>query len=277
MHRPTRWTTGPENARFGFLEREELRQAAQREQERNAREMAAAQRLQQAMFPAPDARLAGVSLAVRHRACASLGGDLADYATAGDNRVALLITDVCGHGVSAAMLTTVVKSAFHAAAGADYDPRQVVRAAAAGLRPFGPERFVTLLALRLDRASQTIEYVNAGHLAGWVYRAGQIIVQLDPTGPLVSPVLETEQWEARRVPLPANAGILLYTDGLPEAVGDGGRFTTARISDAVARHRGGGAALVDGLLASLDAFTAAHPLADDVTVLTATVGLPGLA
>ena len=77
--------------------------------------------------------------------------------------------------------------------------------------------------------------------------------------------------------LPANAGVLLYTDGLPDAVGDGGRFATAGISDAVARHRGGGAALVDGLLASLDAFISGHPLSDDVTILTAIVGLPGLA
>jgi serine phosphatase RsbU (regulator of sigma subunit) len=63
---------------------------------------------------------------------------------------------------------------------------------------------------------------------------------------------------------------------VPEAAGDDGYFGIERLEEAIARHRGGGAALLDGLLGSVDAFTLGHPLEDDVTLLTLSVGLPGL-
>jgi hypothetical protein len=60
----------------------------------------------------------------------------------------------------------------------------------------------------------------------------------------------------------AHGGVLLFTDGL---------------LDALARHRHAGATLLDGILASVAAFTTGHPLEDDISLVTATAGLPGLA
>jgi serine phosphatase RsbU (regulator of sigma subunit) len=83
-------------------------------------------------------------------------------------------------------------------------------------------------------------------------------------------------WETAIAPLPPNSGVLFYTDGVPDAAGDHGPFGIQRLEEAIARHRGGGLALLDGLLGSIDAFTRGHPLNDDLTLLTASIGLPGL-
>lgn len=258
------------------------RRAARREADAVARDLGAAWRLQRAMFPAADVRVAGFSAGARWMPSDQLRGDLADYAPAGAGGLALLVADVAGHGVAAALLTTVVKSAFCAAAASDYAPAQVVANVAAGLRPFGAERFVTLVAARLRRAGPgpggppVLEYVNAGHPPGWVLSRGRVAGLLEPTGPLVSPALDDAGWDVATIDLPPDSGVLLYTDGVTDAEGDGGRFGEAGLADSVSRHRGGGAALLDGILASVRAFANDRLLRDDVTLLTATVGLPGL-
>jgi sigma-B regulation protein RsbU (phosphoserine phosphatase) len=213
---------------------------------------------------------------MRCRPCSDVGGDLVDYAPA-DGCAALLIADVAGHGISAAMLTTVVKSAFRAAGAARYEPQAVVTAVMDGLAPFGQEKFVTLLSAVVDRAAKTIRYANAGHPPGWIFRRGEVIDELNPTGPLILPGGGLGEIAVARVALPEHAGVLLFTDGLTDAVAPGGqRFDESRLREVVGRFPGGGAALLDGILASADAFCAGEPPRDDITLLTATMGLPGL-
>jgi sigma-B regulation protein RsbU (phosphoserine phosphatase) len=228
------------------------------------------------MMPAADRRLGGASVAARWQPCAELGGDLLDFAAAGPSSVALLIADVSGHGVPAALLTTLIKSAFRSTARAGFPPGAVTAAVADGLAPFGADRFVTLVAARLDAAGHTVEYANAGHPPPLVVDHGRVVDRLRPTGPLIGPGLPDGAWEVATVPCPPNGGVLLFTDGVLDARGDAGRFGPDRLLEAVARHRGGGGALLDGILASVAAFTTGHPLEDDVTLLTATSSLPGL-
>ena len=96
-------------------------------------EMAAAKAFQQSLLPGREAVVNGVALCCRYSPCSGLGGDLYDYAAAGPGRTALLIADVSGHGVSAAMLTGIVKSAFHASHGDGFEPLAVVQRISAGL------------------------------------------------------------------------------------------------------------------------------------------------
>ena len=109
------------------------------------------------------------SAAAMHR-ISGLGGDLYDYAPAQDEAAALLIADVSGHGVSAAMLTGIVKSAFQAGRVDRYDPLAVVHRVWNGLATFSPERFVTLFAAVVAPRAGELRYVNAGHPAALLWR-----------------------------------------------------------------------------------------------------------
>jgi sigma-B regulation protein RsbU (phosphoserine phosphatase) len=261
------------------LEVSALRRTAKEQAQRLDRELAEAREIQHAMLPAAEGRLgkSGVSVALRSRPCAEVGGDVVDYAEAADGRAALLIADVAGHGIGAAMLTTVIKSAFLASAPA-YEPAAVTRSITQALRPFAAERFVTLTVARIDRTRHAIDYVNAGHPPGWIFYRGKIVAELKPTTALLMPGTSDSSAKAESIEFPDNAGVLLYTDGLCDArSADGERFGIVSLRDQIERFPGGGAALLDGILASVDAFTARTPQPDDVTLLTASVGLPGLA
>ena len=95
--------------------------------ERLERELAEARAFQQGLLPLPDMVVDQLAVSCRYVSCAELGGDLCDYVAIGPGRIALLVADVMGHGVSAAMLTGVVKSAFRASSPQGYEPQAMVR------------------------------------------------------------------------------------------------------------------------------------------------------
>src|SRR6185436_13288271 len=124
-------------------------------------EMAQARAFQQSLLPARETRIGRVAVCCRYTPCSALGGDLCDYAGVPGGRTALLIADVSGHGVSAAMLTAIVKSAFHASHVDGFEPLAVVERVSAGLAAFSPERFVTLVAALISPEEGCLRYVNA--------------------------------------------------------------------------------------------------------------------
>lgn len=235
-------------------------------------DLAEARSFQQGLLPAPEARLDGLDLRFRYVPCAALGGDFCDYVSAGEGRTAVIVADVAGHGVSAAMLTGIVKSAFHAAAAQGHEPRAVAERVWGALASFGPERFVTLLCLRLspEGGARRLEYVNGGHPAGLLWKASGGLVELPPTGPIVSPALPREfcRWEQRAERVARGDGVLLYTDGASEALSADDRFFgTERIAAALT----GGPAAEDPLeriLAAIRSHCGGRPLSDDLTLLS---------
>ena len=79
------------------------------------------------MLPAQRQVVNGVAIDAHCIACSELGGDIFDYAPAGNGAAAaVLVADVAGHGVSAAMLTTIVKASFWSSVSDDFDPVAVV-------------------------------------------------------------------------------------------------------------------------------------------------------
>ncbi|HUG19132.1 MAG TPA: response regulator, partial [Planctomycetaceae bacterium] len=96
------------------LELRRLRNAELRYVNRLEQELDEAQQFQLSLLPPPFQHIAGVNIHARYLACSELAGDIYDYAPAGQDAVAFMVADVVGHGASAAMMTSVVKSAFHA-------------------------------------------------------------------------------------------------------------------------------------------------------------------
>lgn len=237
-------------------------------------EMAEARAFQQSLLPPREAVVNQVAVRCRYSPCSALGGDLYDYAAAADGRTALLIADVSGHGVSAAMLTGIVKSAFHAAHVDGFDPGAVVRRVSAGLGAFSPDRFVTLVAVLIDPGEGLLRYVSAGHPPVLLWGNSRPPTWLASTGPLVSPVLIESTWDVPALPIAEGDHVLLYTDGVAEPLSDDDGRAEPRFVATVERTAGGGGPLLDALLAEVHGELGGQPQPDDVTLLTANVLSP---
>jgi phosphoserine phosphatase RsbU/P len=234
-------------------------------------EMAQARAFQQSLLPARETTMGRVAVSCRYTPCSALGGDLCDYAAAPGGRTALLIADVSGHGVSAAMLTGIVKSAFHASHVDQFEPLTVVERVSAGLAAFSPNRFVTLVAALISPEEGCLRYVNAGHPAAALWGDRKKLLWLQSTGPLVSPVLPST-WEAQAVPIAEGDHLLLYTDGISEILADeDGGGAEDRLADAIKRIPDGGSGLLDTILAEVHRSLAGRLQPDDLTLLTAHV------
>ena len=231
-------------------------------------EMAEARAFQQSLLPQPDGIVNRMAVCCRYTPSSWLGGDLYDYAAAPDGRTALLIADVSGHGVSAAMLTGVVKSAFHASHVDAFDPVAVVQRVSAGLSAFSADRFVTLIAALASPQERQLRYVNAGHppLVLWGTRKP---LWLQSTGPLVSPVLTGLTWEPSVVPMSRGDHVLLFTDGVWELLADEDGRAEARLTSTIEGVPEGGASLLDTILAEVSHELAGRMQPDDLTLLTA--------
>src|SRR5206468_2457902 len=121
---------------------------------------------------------------------------------AGQGRAAVLVADVSGHGVSASLLTAVVKSAFQSSARDGYEPSSVATRVAEGIRTFSDLRFITMISALIDRVGGEFSYVNAGHPAGILFdRSSGAMQKCDPTGPLLSPVFADETWPSKSISL----------------------------------------------------------------------------
>ena len=234
------------------------------------REMAAARAFQQGLLPPYAAVLNRIRVACRLTQSSELGGDLYDYAADASGRTALLVADVVGHGASAAMLTAVVKSAFRACEPDDYDPAAVAARVRAGIAPFGFERFVTLVAARVSPSNGLLTYVNAGHPAGLLWNDGGRRDRLESTGPLLSPALSGAHWEAAALPIAAGDHLLLYTDGVLDALYRGEPSESCLLT-AIDKHASGGEALLEAILEEINRLGGGHVPPDDITLLTAAI------
>ena len=230
-------------------------------------QLAEARAFQQTMLPARSARIEGFEVDAAYEPCTELAGDLYDYAAAGPDRVTLLIADVVGHGATAAMLTSLVKSAFRASY-PDFEPGAVVERVAESVAAFEPGRFVTLLCARISALDGRLEYVNAGHDGGLLMAPGGAPEALPSTGPLISAGLEDSRWDTGSAAWDRASRLLLYTDGVPETWHGDEMFEAERLRAVVADAGVDGAGLLRAILDAVGRFAGGQPAADDITLLT---------
>lgn len=234
-------------------------------------EMAEARAFQQSLLPERERIINRVAVCCRYAPCSGLGGDLYDYASAADGQTALLMADVSGHGVSAAMLTGIVKSAFYASHIDGFDPVSVVDRVSMGLAAFSSDRFVTLIAVLISPEARRLQYVNAGHPPMLLWGSAREPLWLASTGPLISPALVGIRWEAPVIPMKKGDHLLLYTDGVWEPLANEDGRAEERFTNAVTRAPDGGATLLDTILVDVHRELAGHLQPDDLTLLTARV------
>jgi sigma-B regulation protein RsbU (phosphoserine phosphatase) len=236
------------------------------------REIAEARAFQQSMLPKEQGSIANATVCARYIPCFELGGDLYDYAAA-PSAAAFLIADVSGHGASAAMLTGIVKSAFHSAGADEYRPMSVLERVHSGVRAFGSERFITMVCVRWSAREGTLEYVNAGHPPAIVWGTDSLpdsTALIHANGPPVSSAFsDVGLWTEETLRLSGQDRLLLFTDGIIEVENDAGFFGLERLMNQISLHRGGGPNLLNAILAAVHEFSGGRPLEDDCTLLSA--------
>jgi len=280
-----------------LIDRARLRRVS-REKRRMEAELTDAKHLQQSMLPDVPVRAARLEIAGFNRPCEEAGGDYFDYIDLGEERVALVIGDVAGHGVGAALFMTAARSLLrtflHGISGRSADSdraagrsAEVVRAGAclpcvsdvgdvlrevnsALVRDMPAGAFMSLFLGELDLRTGGLRYASAGHTPGIVYRAATgKFDELKPTGPALGVVAEASYEVCTVVPpLQGQDAVLLYTDGATEAMGeDREMFGVERLKSALARVHGDRApGIVDSLTQAITEHSAGR-LADDVSFL----------
>ena len=198
---------------------------------------------------------------------ARVGGDVYDVYRLDPDRTLIVVGDVSGKGLAAAVDTTFVRFAVRALAGEGLPPDDVVRRFDELYRNANgaPESFVSLFAGVHDRRTGTLEYVNAGHEACWK-RRGDAVTLLPPTGPVVG--VGGLPFTAARTALGEGELLVLATDGLTEARDSQGRFASAEgVTEWIAQAPAGTPQqLVDTLLAVVQRYTRGR-ITDDLAIL----------
>jgi serine phosphatase RsbU (regulator of sigma subunit) len=239
----------------------------ERERQRLEQELSIAREIQQALVPQGLHDYPHFSITGIYRPCNEVGGDYFDVFPLPDGRIAILIADVAGKGLGAALLTTMLQGALSGMT-LGVDPVKVFnhlnqflcQRAAVG-------RCATMFFGLLDPGGN-LEFVRAGHPSPFLLRRGEVS-ELYSTGSLPIGLLERELFESSRIQLEPGDTLLLYTDGVTEAEDrDRNLFQDGRLKEALGEHQDSSLkTLLDGIVSTVANFTAGASQADDVTLL----------
>lgn len=195
--------------------------------------------LQQAMLHSPD--LAGhTEIAVRYMpATRSLNvcGDWYDVVDLPDEKFTVAVGDVVGHGLEAAAVMGMLRSALSAAVRAIPEPGKAMDVLSGYARTFEGALATTAAKAVIDRRSRRITYTCAGHLPPVLSRQDGTVVLLDQaTDPPLGVLTDQTPRPQATVPYAPGDTLVLYTDGLVERRGEDIDTGLLRLTDAVARH-----------------------------------------
>jgi serine phosphatase RsbU (regulator of sigma subunit) len=169
-------------------------------------------------------RASGLDLAIGFVPSQWVGGDYVDALAMKDGRVLLVVADVCGHGLAAALVAAGVHTLVHACVRAGLSLHDMTESLNEHLCETLPgDAFVTMVGVAIDPRTGGIEYVNAGHPPPLVAGPGGVLRQL-PCGQ--NPPLGMDRIPIERTTdqLPKGQLLLLYSDGLTEQVDDLGEM-----------------------------------------------------
>jgi serine phosphatase RsbU (regulator of sigma subunit) len=252
-----------------------------RQRERIEQELRVARLVQETLLPKEVPSIPGWELAAHWQPAREMSGDFYDFLPFPDGRLGLIIGDVAGKGMPAALVMAITQSILHATAERIVPPAEVLERANNLILPHIPANmFATCLYMILDPVTGCLLFANAGHNLpilqtnrGWWSRAPPACLGLLPG-------MTYDQNEVRLTP---GHRLLMYTDGLVEAHNPQGEmFGIPYLHSLIGQEiqvlpgSSGGAALIDLLLASLAGFTGTGwEQEDDVTLVTLDCLRPG--
>ena len=240
------------------------------ERERVKAEIDAANRIQAALLPLDAPQLSGASVASHYRAATEIGGDYFDFLALRDGEVGIAFGDVSGHGLTSGIVMAMAKAALLVQVRGDASPRTVMTVLNEIVMKTAPKRMLmTFFFGLLNPSEQRLRFSSAGHLDPYVYRASEQRLEALSSWGFPLGVKRRDPFREHDVAFLPGDRLILYSDGLIEAIDDDGepfgfdRFERTLID---CGHQSA-EEMKKTLLGSIRKFTRNRPPEDDQTLV----------
>jgi sigma-B regulation protein RsbU (phosphoserine phosphatase) len=236
-------------------------------------ELEVASQIQQSMLPRrfpPFPDRTEFDIYAQMTAARSVGGDFYDFFMIDSSRLGIVIGDVSGKGVPAAIFMAVTRTLLRATAMQGTSAAECVDFVNRILvKQTDSPMFVTIFYAILDAGTGEVDYCNAGHHQPWVFSPDGEIRKGDEAVNLFAGMFEGVRYKGSKLKLAPGEGLFLYTDGVTEAFNNEGRmFDSNRLAEAVHARRDAPAyEIVTHVLRQVKQFSGTAPQSDDVTAM----------
>ncbi len=181
-----------------------------------------AHEVQQAFLPQKRPNFGGYQFYSFYRATNQVGGDYFDYIPIDEDRIAVIVADVVGHGIAAALLMAKVAAESRFALAAHRDAAIAMNEINQNLSTLNVDRFATALVGILDRKEHSFVYANAGHMPPVVRRKDGSVSMVQGESGLPIGVMEDSQYLPTKLELGSGEVFVLFTDGINESMNESG-------------------------------------------------------
>jgi len=241
------------------------------DKEKMERDLALAASIQQLIIPKSLPAVAGYDIAGVNIPTKSVGGDYYDCIPLSDGRYALIVADVAGKGIPAALLVSSLHAYLQAYLASAISLVELSRRLNKAICQSSPDdKFITAFIAMLSPATGEVESVNLGHNTVYHLRSNGNVAELNDGG-LALGMLDIDfPYQTQRVTIEKGERLLLYSDGIPEAMGANDQLfeSVLPLAEYLTKHRPDRAEeFIADLVGEIKAFTADTPQSDDITAL----------
>ncbi len=238
--------------------------------ERMERDLQLARQVQESFLPDRPPEVPGMQFCAWYRAALQVGGDFYDFIPLAENRIAIVVGDVAGKGIPAALLMARLTSDLRFLALNENEPKDVLTRLNERLNAAGSEgSFVTLIFAVLDPAGLTLKMGNAAHPPALLRRkaTGEVLRLLEGVN-LPAGAIESEEFHQKAFRLEKGDVVCLYSDGVTEAMNARQElYGSERLRAVVAHPAKGPREVMDNVLRDVQDFAGDTPQSDDLTIV----------
>ena len=239
------------------------------EKERIEREMEMANLVQKGFLPERPPDFPGLSFAAHTAPAKFVGGDFYDFITLSDNYLGMVLGDVSGKGVSAALYMARLMSDFRYASMINTDPKKIMKSVNETLAKRSRNgMFATALFLLLDMETKKLSVSNAGHHSILIKSKTGEITENGKADGIPLGILENAQYEKQEIQLSSGDLVVAYSDGVIEPINqDKQHFGLKRFRSVIAKTESSPKLLISNLQKEIAKFTLGKTPFDDLTLL----------
>ncbi len=257
-------------AQSGQLIRNSQLQQEALEKQRMEHELAMAQRIQMNLLPKSVPSMPRLDISSYFSAADEVSGDYFDYFQLGERQLGIVMADVSGHGLSSALVMTMVKGMLQVMMNNFHTPQAILASLNRSLYAVLPkEMFVTMVLLLFDLENMVLRFSNAGHNPILRCRGEERQCEFIELPGAALSIMPEATFSDREMPLERGDGYVIYTDGLTEAFNPKGEMFEERGLQQVVQsaHHEDAASMIERLRSAFHEFIGEARQSDDVAMI----------